>query len=130
MANKKQVISQTRHKMSADGANKEMTRKQRDNRGVNASFLILEGISILDNQDELFSLVKNIVNKHSNWDEDMKMTIDKKSDCATYEMVEKDLCMTIARSVKKAFKHYNPQMEIHNPEDNVFYRIKVRFGVE
>jgi len=57
----------------------------------------------------------------------MKRTVNKKSDSVVYEMMEKNLCLSIARHVVKAFKHHHPKMEIHNPEDNIFYRITIRF---
>ena len=127
MTDKKQVISQTRNKKAGNEAGKKRTKKQKENRGVEASFLTLENVKILEKPEELLSMIDNLIIKYQNKGEEMERKIKQKAGVITYEMMEKNLCLSIARHVEKAFKHYHPQVKILNPKDNVFYRIVVKF---
>lgn len=129
MPDKKQVISQTRQNKSSDNkAHKDSTRLQKNNKAVFASFLTFSKVSILENYDELYSLVNHVIEQHGHKDENVKRNADKKADTVTYEMVEKKLCLDVAHHIVDAFKHYHPSMEMHNPKDNEFYRITVSFN--
>ena len=129
MPNKKQVISQTRHNKSSDNkARKDATRQQKQNPAVPASILIFANVSALENFDQLNSLVSHVIKQHGHPDESVKRNVNKKTNTITYEMVEKTLCLDIAHHVNSAFKHYHPEMEMHNPKDNEFYRIIINFN--
>ena len=129
MPNKKQIIAQTRPKRSADEANraKDQNKKQKREKGVYASFLIFRNINVLRHPEELLSLVDNLISQHQNKGEEWDRVVDEKKGIVTYTMMEKNLCLSIARHAAKAFKNHRPSVKINNPKDNEFYRITVDF---
>lgn len=130
MTDKQQMIAQTRQNKRVDEAHKHAddTKKQKQAMAVSPSYLTFANVSVLENHDELYSLVSNVIRQHGHEDESVARSSDKKADTVTYEMVEKTLCLDIAHHVEKAFKHYHPKMEMHSPKDNEFYRITVTFN--
>lgn len=127
MANKIHTIPQARSKKGLNEAGKKRTKKQKENRGVDASFLILEQVQLLKNPAELLSMIDNLIKKYSNKDEDMARFVDEKDGVITYEFMEKNLCLSVGRHVESAFKNHKPELKIQNPHDNEFYRIVVKF---
>lgn len=127
MTNKKQVIAQTRSKRSADEEHKDLSKKQKKEKGVLASFLVFKNVNLLRRPNELLSLVDNLIVKHQNRGEELDRKVDEKKGIITYDLMEKNLCLSIARHVEQAFKNHHPEVRIQNPEDNEFYRITVVF---
>ncbi|MDP2683991.1 MAG: hypothetical protein Q8P20_02935 [bacterium] len=127
MPTKKQVISQTRNKRSVDEGRKDLNKKQKKERGVPASYLIFENVHVLKHPNELLALIDKQINKNRNVGEEESRLVDQKEDTITYEFMEKNICLSIARHVESAFKNHHPVVKMLNPDDNEFYRIKVIF---
>ena len=130
MVNKKQVIAQTRAKRSADeaGRDKDRTRKQKKERGVYASFLVFRNVKVLRHPEELLSLVDNLIIKHQNKGEELGRIVNESKAQITYEFMEKNLGLSIARHVESAFKNHHPVVKIQNTKHNEFYRITGDFN--
>ncbi|MDP3970587.1 MAG: hypothetical protein Q8P90_02710 [bacterium] len=122
-----QVISNARQKQSADEANQDTTNKQAEDQFINASYLTVEGVSLLPNQDDLMNLLKNHIDKNGNPDDEINIEHDKSADTIICSMREKNLVKSLADNVCNAFKGNAPNCTYYNPENNEFYRATVTF---
>jgi len=122
-----QVIDNSRQKQSADESNQDTTNKQAEDKLINASYLTVEGVSLLPSQDDLMNLLKNHINKNGNQDDEINIEHDKAADTITCTMREKNLVKSLADNVCNAFKGNTPTCTYHNPENNEFYRATVTF---
>lgn len=125
--NRSQIIDSTRQKNTADEAHHDTTDKQDEDLFVNASYLTIEGVSYVPNQEDLMNLLKNHVSINGNADDEIRIEQDASADTITCTMREKNLVKSLADNVCNAFKGNSPSCTYHNPDNNEFYRATVTF---
>lgn len=122
---KRIIDKQARGKTGYNPAHPDLPKEALQQRAVLESTVTFEQLSALHDVEELKHLVRNLIEKHRNVGETPKVTEGKNA--ITYHFAEKNITLSIARNVERAMKHFHPTVTIHNPKDNEFYRITVRF---
>lgn len=127
MPTRTQIISQTRAKQSADPGHKSLTKKQQRDSAVEVSTVTLHNIHLLHDIQDLRNTMRNHIDLHQNHDEQPHIVTDTKQHTIVVTLMEKNLALSLSRAIQRSTKHFQPRVTIHNPHDNIFYRIDVNF---
>lgn len=95
------------------------------------STLTFEHVSALSDPSELEHLIHNAIEKNGRHTLSIIEGVETQGDRVVYSFTtEKRMLISIAHKVADAFKHLHPRVDVHNPRDNVYYRITVTFSDE
>lgn len=91
------------------------------------SEVTFENIHLLSEKEGFLALIQHHLDAEKNPGDTVNTEESSDHQALFCTLSEKNLALSLARRVEDAYKGNHPLVEIHNPEDNEFYRITVTF---
>jgi hypothetical protein len=112
--------------MGSQPSNRKGVRDEKGQpRPEDLSTVELHGMDHVAQRQELLNLAHNHIEKNRNPGDDVR--VEDQGNTIIYRLTEKNLALSLAKNIAAAYKGNRPEMIVHNPDQNEFYRITVLF---